>query len=121
MQDRVHITGSSPSTFDLRMDERLEKLRQDLAAEMSEELRKLRLHVSERFHNMERRKHYRDSSDLGPDMRLAQRHHEKCLRREMELNMTALRDQMLLQMPNKSLRDGISSNFERKGNLRYER
>ena len=96
------------------MDDRLEKLRQDLAAEMSEELRKLRLHISERFHNMERRKHYRDSSDLGQDMRLARK---QCLRREMELNMTGLRDQMFLQMPNKSLRDGISSDLERKGNL----
>ena len=85
---------------------------------MSEELRKLRLHFSERFQNIERRTHHPSSSGLRLDMRMAQQHHEKCLRREMELNMMRLRDEMLSQMPNKPSLDSIRANFEGKGDTR---
>ena len=109
---------SLPSAFNLRMDDRLANLRLDLAAEMSEELRKLRLHISKRFQNIERRIYHHDqNSYLGLDIRMAQKHLEKCLRRETELNRTRLQDKMLSQMPDKSLREGIMTHFERKGKL----
>ena len=107
---------SLPSSFDLRIDDRLAKLRLDLAAEMSEELRKLRLHFSERFQNIERRTHHPSSSGLRLVMMMAQQHHDQCLRREMELNTMRLREEMLSQMPNKQSLDSILTNFEGKGN-----
>ena len=115
MKVKDPLMESLPSAFNLRMDDRLANLRLDLAAEMSEELRKLRLHISKRFQNIERRIYHQSSSDFGLDMRITQKHLEKCLRRETELNRTSIQDQMLSQMPNKSSREGILTHFERKG------
>lgn len=107
----VPLTESLTSSFDLRIDDRLAKLRLDLAAEISENLRKLRLNFSERFQNIERKTHHPSSSDLRLVM-MAQQYHEKCL--NMELNIMRLRDEMISQMPNKQSLDSILTNFERK-------
>ena len=112
----VPLTESLTSSFDLRIDDRLAKLRLDLAAEISENLRKLRLNFSERFQNIERKTHHPSSSDLRLVMMMAQQYHEKCL--NMELNIMRLRDEMLSQMPNKQSLNSILTNFERKGNTR---
>ena len=126
----------SPSSFDLRMDSRLEKLRLDLAAEMSEELSKLRIHFSERFQNMERRKQHQPGccSALRLQILRTQQEQERCLRRlraehqekqerfmrrETELDMMRLREEMR-SLPDKpvhvpKLHDGFQKNFEAKG------
>ena len=113
---RVPSSESLPTSLDLRIDERLSKLRLDLAAEMSEELRKLKLYVSERFHNIEQRTHHATSTDPMISMRTAQQKHEQCLRGEIELNMMRIRDELLPHKPKPIVREEIRSNYEGTGN-----
>ena len=68
---------------------KLQNLKLELATEMSEELQKLKLYFSERFQNVSRRKLHQNCSEI---------HHEKCLRREVELKLEKMKDDIYLEI-----------------------
>ena len=77
---------------------KLQNLKLELATEMSEELQKLKLYFSERFQNVSRRKLHQNCSEIQTQLLLTQRHHEKCLRREVELKLEKMKDDIYLEI-----------------------
>ena len=77
---------------------KLQNLKLELATEMSEELQKLKLYFSEHFQNASRRKLHHNCSEIQTQLLLTQRHHEKCLKREVELKLEKMKDDIFLEI-----------------------